>query len=131
MIRVTFGDMGGALWLDMYGHANSAEYGRDLICAAATALTYTAAQLAMDLDADYGLDASPTVELMPGKATVRIQPVNMEVARAQWGVIRRGMEMLAGNYPKNIKIYYIGNGESRDNTTEDSRAEPADMEPLA
>lgn len=131
MIRVTFGDMGGALWLDMYGHANSAEYGKDLICAAATALAYTAAQLAMDLDADYGLEWYPTVQLIQGKATVRIQPVNLEVARAQWGVIRRGMEMLAGNYPQNIRIYYIGNGESREDKTEDSRAEPADMEPRA
>lgn len=131
MIRATFGDMGGALWLDMYGHAMSAPKGKDLICAAATALAYTAAQLAMDLDGNYGLCGPPTVELMPGKATIRIQPVEMDTARAQWGVIQRGMEMLAGNYPQNIAVYYIGNGESREDKTEDSRAEPADTEPLA
>ena len=131
MIRATFGDMGGALWLDMYGHAMTAPRGEDLVCAAATTLAYTAAQLAMDMDAEYGLRGQPVVELMPGKATIRIQPVEMETARAQWGVIRRGMEMLSGNYPKRIAVYYIGNGESREDKTEDSRAEPADTEPLA
>lgn len=132
MIQVTIGDRDGVLWLSMEGHAGMAPKGQDIVCAAATMLMYTIAQAAMDMGSRGELQRPPTVKLGDGNAGVSFQPKSeaMEKGRLVLDVIRRGLEVLGKRYPENVAIYVIGNGESR-GYTEESRAEPADMEPRA
>lgn len=132
MINVTIGDRDGTLWLSMEGHAGMAPKGEDIVCAAATMLMYTAAQAAMDMGSRGELQRPPAVKLDDGNAGVAFRPKAeaVEKGRLVLDVIRRGLEVLGKRYPENVAIYVIGNGESR-GYTEESRAEPADMEPRA
>ena len=132
MIKVTIGDRDGVLWLSMAGHAGTAPKGQDIVCAAATMLMYTAAQAALDMCSRGELESPPSVMLDDGNAGVSFRPEEwaMEKGRLALDVIRRGLEVLGKRYPENVAIYVIGNGESR-GYTEESRAEPADMEPRA
>lgn len=132
MIQVTIGDRDGTLWLSMEGHAGTAPKGQDIVCAAATMLMYTAAQAAMDMGSRGELQRPPSVKLDDGSAGVAFRPKAeaVEKGRLVLDVIRRGLEVLGKRYPKNVAIYVIGNGEGR-GYTEESRAEPADMEPRA
>lgn len=132
MIQVTIGDHDGTLWLSMEGHAGTAPKGQDIVCAAATMLMYTAAQAAMDMGSRGELQRPPAVKLDDGNACAAFRPKEeaMEKGRLVLDVIRRGLEVLGKRYPENVAIYVIGNGESR-GYTEESRAEPADMEPRA
>lgn len=132
MIQVTIGEHEGVLWLHMAGHAGTAPKGQDIVCAAATMLMYTAAQAALDMGSRGELKRPPTVKLDDGNAGVAFRPKAeaMEKGRLTLDVIRRGLEVLGKRYPENVAIYIIGNGESR-GYTEESRAEPADMEPRA
>lgn len=132
MIQATIGDHDGVLWLSMAGHAGAAPKGQDIVCAAATMLMYTIAQAAMDMGSRGELQRPPTVKLDDGNAGVSFRPKEgaMEKGRLVLDVIRRGLEVLGKRYPENVAIYVIGNGESR-GYTEESRAEPADMEPRA
>ena len=132
MIQVTIGDRDGVLWLSMAGHAGAAPKGQDIVCAAATMLMYTAAQAALDMWSRGELQTSPSVKLDDGSAGVAFRPKEeaMEKGRLVLDVIRRGLEVLGKRYPENVAIYVLGNGDSRKDT-EEPRAEPADMEPLA
>lgn len=132
MIQVTIGDRDGYLWLTMEGHAGTAPKGQDIVCAAATMLMYTIAQAALDMGSRGELRGPPSVMLDDGNAGVSFRPKEeaMEKGRLVLDVIRRGLEVLWKRYPENVAIYVIGNGESR-GYTEESRAEPADMEPRA
>ena len=132
MIQVTIGDRDGTLWLSMEGHAGAAPKGQDIVCAAATMLMYTIAQAALDMGSLGELERPPTVMLDDGDAGVSFRPKKeaMEKGRLVLDVIRRGLEVLGKRYPENVAIYVIGNGEGR-GYTEESRAEPADMEPRA
>lgn len=132
MIQVTIGDRDGTLWLSMEGHAGAAPKGQDIVCAAATMLMYTAAQAALDMGSRGELQRPPSVKLDEGNACAAFQPKAeaVEKGRLVLDVIRRGLEVLGKRYPENVAIYVIGNGESR-GYTEESRAEPADMEPRA
>ena len=78
------------------------------------------------------LERPPTVKLDEGNACAAFWPKKeaLEKGRLVLDVIRRGLEVLGKRYPENVAIYVIGNGEGR-GYTEESRAEPADMEPRA
>lgn len=132
MIQVTIGDRDGTLWLSMEGHAGAAPKGQDIVCAAATMLMYTIAQAALDMGSRGELQRPPSVKLDDGNACAAFWPKKeaLEKGRLVLDVIRRGLEVLGKRYPENVAIYVIGNGESREHT-EESRAEPADMEPRA
>lgn len=132
MIQVTIGDRDGTLWLSMEGHAGAAPKGQDIVCAAATMLMYTAAQAALDMGSRGELQRPPSVKLDEGNACAAFWPKKeaLEKGRLVLDVIRRGLEVLGRRYPENVAIYVIGNGKGR-GYTEESRAEPADMEPRA
>lgn len=132
MIQVTIGDRDETLWLSMEGHAGAAPKGQDIVCAAATMLMYTAAQAALDMGSRGELQRPPSVKLDEGNACAAFWPKKeaLEKGRLVLDVIRRGLEVLGKRYPENVAIYVIGNGKGR-GYTEESRAEPADMEPRA
>lgn len=128
MIRATIGDNGKKLWLEMQGHADGGEYGHDLICAAATMMAYTMAQVVSFMDAGKELEEAPVMCIRSGEALISFVPKDhAKGAMAQY-VVRAGLECLAKNYPGHVAVYTVGNGEARAYKTEDSPPLAADMD---
>ena len=91
-----------ALRLWLYGHAGAGKWGKDIVCAAASILTYTAAASAEQLYREGKLKNAPYIRLLPGSALVE-----MELCPETQGlmnVIRNGYTMLALRYPENVKL---------------------------
>lgn len=107
MIHISFGELeNGTLVLAMDGHSGAAEPGEDLICAAATILAYTLAQNVQDAYLNKMLRRKPKIALKQGEATITAKPLKdyrTEVYHAFF-VVQRGFEVLAGNYPENVKV---------------------------
>lgn len=106
MIKATFDcDLGkGIMRMHLKGHANTAEYGHDLICASASILAYTLAQVAKD--AGDMLVCKPTVKLHRGDATVicRAKTDCIATILNSYATIERGFAVLAHNYPEAVKV---------------------------
>lgn len=95
MIRARYGRKG--LFLDLRGHALSAPKGQDLVCAAASALAFTAeAALREEADRFY-----PRVVLRPGEMRIACEPAegSRRACRRLMDTIWIGFELLARDYP--------------------------------
>lgn len=90
------------LHLQLSGHAGAGKWGTDIVCAAASILTYTAAAAAQQLYREGKLQKDPYIRLSPGDARVVLED-NRE-ARQTLGVIRTGLELLAVRYPKYVRF---------------------------
>ena len=90
------------LGLRLNGHAGAGKWGEDIVCAAASILTYTAAASAGQLYRAGKMKTAPRIRLLPGSALVE-----MELCQETEGlmnVIRNGYTMLALRYPENVKL---------------------------
>lgn len=96
--------------LRMKGHSGQAAEGRDLVCAAASVLTYTAAQAVSYLFADGKLCRKPKIELSKGEAHVLLHPKKdyYDEALYTFYVLQLGYGLLAKNYPENLKLSAFG-----------------------
>ena len=95
MIRARYGRKG--LFLDLRGHALSAPKGQDLVCAAASALAFTAeAALREEADRFY-----PRVVRRPGEMRIAGEPAegSRRACRRLMDTIWIGFELLARDYP--------------------------------
>lgn len=85
------------------GHAHSDEKGRDLVCAAVSALAYT---LAANVDSlvSQGNAREPVIELREGWAQIQCNPKhNMKaVATLVFDTVCTGFEVLAMRYPEYV-----------------------------
>lgn len=88
MIEAIYDESKGTLTVQ--GHAGAGEYGRDLVCAAASILVHTAIKAA-------GRDAACRAET--GFAQITAGECAMDALR----VVMAGFEWLAENYPGNVK----------------------------
>ena len=91
-----------ALRLRLHGHAGAGKWGKDIVCAAASILTYTAAASAEQLYREGKLKNAPYIRLLPGSALVE-----MELCQETEGlmnVIRNGYTMLALRYPQFVRL---------------------------
>lgn len=79
--------------LTLLGHAGYAERGRDIVCAAASALVYALIGALEDQD-----NVSELV-IRPGTVTVAARRDDPAFA-----VVRRGLEQLAGRYPDYVRV---------------------------
>ena len=122
MIRASIGVQEDKLWLSMYGHAEGGAYGHDLICAAATTLAYTLAQVVTNMDERGELKEAPAVHIIQGEAQISFRPRDAEQGRITMDVLRAGLGCLAHNYPKNISLFFIGNCDSSEHKTEEPLA---------
>ncbi len=122
MIQASIGVQGDKLWLSMYGHAGGGEYGHDLICAAATTLAYTLAQVVTNMDERGELKEAPVIHIAQGEALINFRPREPERGRITMDVLQAGLGCLAHNYPQNISIYFIGNCDSSEHKTEEPLA---------
>lgn len=113
MVHFVFGKKSGKLFLAARGHAEAAEVGKDLVCAAATMLAYTLAQSACVLNAEGKLAEEPTISIASGDADISFAPAaghEME-AETTMKVIENGAQCLSSSYPDNVQVHYIGYGD--------------------
>lgn len=100
-----------ALELTVKGHAQSAEKGKDLVCAAASILVYT---LAADVNrlTEGGTDviSRQTINLTEGDAKITCRPVlgKKAVATVIFDSVVAGFDVLAQQYPEYIKFSLAG-----------------------
>lgn len=108
MIQMRFYRNGGdkSLHMEFAGHAGSAPKGEDLVCAAATMLSYTAAQAVQFLYEQGKLKKPPRIVLLDGNATIVATPLpetEAETMMVFW-VVQAGAHVLARNYPQNAVL---------------------------
>lgn len=95
-----------SLHMEFSGHAGAAPKGEDLVCAAATMLTYTAAQAVQFLYEQGKLRKPPRIVLTDGSACVVATPLpetEAETMMVFW-VVQAGAHVLARNYPQNAVL---------------------------
>lgn len=100
------------LILQLKGHARAGKEGQDLVCAAASILTYTAAQFFSYLYAEGKLDCVPELRLEQGDSYLSALPKEEFADEALHGlyVLCLGYELLAKQYPENLRLKAFGNG---------------------
>lgn len=87
--------------IQILGHAQSAPYGHDLICASVSILTYTLAAFIQKLQASGHL-ADYTVSLQNGHAILACTPFTTISAAPVFDTICMGFQILAENFPENV-----------------------------
>lgn len=85
------------------GHAESGEYGHDLVCAACSQSAYTFAMAVMGMKE---LGHEPKIALASGDAEVVFKPYreNRDVVLFALDNIALGFNLLANTYPNNVKF---------------------------
>ena len=91
------------------GHAESAEFGHDLICASCSSLARTLAENVMDLEQS-GAVRDVTVDLMSGKAEIACNPVTKfrSIVTMIYDSICTGFAILARDYPEFVTLVIQG-----------------------
>lgn len=100
MIRIEYKKNGDVFSLKVSGHAETAPKGKDLLCAAVSALVYT---LVASIEEDcviLPIEAS----LNSGNALVRVRAKKEKIGEieAVFSVINNGFSLLQKNFEKNI-----------------------------
>jgi uncharacterized protein YsxB (DUF464 family) len=89
------------------GHAGQAEIGRDIVCASASILSYTIAQVIKSMEHHGDLVESPTLDLDSGDATIVCRAKDdylFAELMQNFFVIQTGYQLLAHNYPEYVQI---------------------------
>ena len=100
MLTIEIHTEGSQLAVHLKGHAGAGKWGQDIVCAAASILTYTAAASASQLYRQGQLSKRPRTRLEPGNAHIQME--NCPAARQLLDVIATGFALLAVRYPKNV-----------------------------
>ena len=95
------------------GHAGQAKIGQDIVCASASILAYTVAQIIKAMDSHKDLEETPTINLEHGDGIVSCRAKDdylySEVLHTFF-VAQTGYTLLAHNYPQYVQI--ITDGEA-------------------
>lgn len=95
--------------LSVTGHAGSAEYGHDLVCASASILAYTLANAVLNM-AECGQVRDPKVELEEGMGEVSCRTIHKYEAPVTliFDTLCAGFELLASEHPEHISYVLRG-----------------------
>ena len=107
MIRVTLTREGNTLSLRLKGHAGYDVVGKDIVCASASILVYTVAQLICEMEACGRLAESPLIRLDEGDALVEVEckdQKSLEEAKRIMHFAKAGYSLLQNTYPEYIKF---------------------------
>lgn len=109
MITVSIKSKKGRRWLRLrvIGHAGQAEAGQDIVCASASILSYTVAQIVKDMGVRERLKNKPVIELKDGCATITCACKDEESyyeALSAYNVAQVGYALLAHNYPQYVRL---------------------------
>ena len=89
------------------GHAGQAEIGKDIICASASTLAYTIAQVVSLMDRHGDLVESPILDLGGGDATIKCRAKDdylFAELMQYFFVVKTGYVLLAHNYPQFVEL---------------------------
>ena len=92
--------------LELKGHAGSAPYGQDLVCAGVSTLVYALAQRLTELDRQGALELPPKLRLEPGDAVISAtakKEFEPEV-QGDFCLIFSGLKLLEKNYPEMVQV---------------------------
>ena len=116
MVKAEFrkDDGSGVISLTVKGHAGVAEAGRDLICASASILTYTAAQVSWQMYQQRRLKTRPRIRLDSGDAHIVVKPKGDAFGEAihSFSIVQVGFSLLAANYPDFVGLTSFGEAEA-------------------
>ena len=107
MISVKITEEGNTLSLRLKGHAGYDVVGKDIVCASASILVYTVAQLVYEMDACGRLSESPLVRLCEGDALVEAEckdQMALKEARKIMHFAKAGYSLLQNTYPEYINF---------------------------
>lgn len=116
MIKVTFrsDDDAKSLCLTVQGHAGQADIGHDIVCASASILAYTVAQIVKTMEHRGDLDGKPIVALESGDAVIsckcRSNDLYAEAAYAFF-VAQVGYSLLMHNFPQFVEFIKVGEAD--------------------
>lgn len=85
------------------GHAGQADVGKDIICASASILSYTAAQIVKSMERHGDLCGEPTLKLIEGNAEITCEAKDEYIFSellTMLFAITTGYTLLAHNYPQ-------------------------------
>ena len=113
MIKVKFRthDATRYLRLIVEGHAGSDVKGHDLVCASASILAYTVAQMVKTMEHHGDLEGKPCIELNDGDASIIFRCKNDDLyaeARHTFLVAETGYSLLAHNFPQYVEVKSVG-----------------------
>ena len=116
MIKVNFRthDATKYLSLTVEGHAGADARGHDLVCASASILAYTVAQVVTLMERNGELDGKSCIEMSEGNATIIFRCKSDETyatAKHTFYVAETGYFLLAHNYPQNVEVKSVGQAE--------------------
>jgi uncharacterized protein YsxB (DUF464 family) len=109
MINAKFYVKNESIHMTLKGHAESAPYGADLICSAATMLAYTVAQAVQFMYENGKLKKKPKISLKDGNANIVVTPTEEDYAEAlhTFWVAQCGGHVLAKNYPDHVSLNHL------------------------
>ena len=113
MIKVKFRthDATRYLCLTVEGHAGQDNPGHDIVCASASILAYTVAQIVQTMEHRGDLEGKASIELNEGNATIVFRcksDATYAEAKHAFSVIETGYLLLAHNYPQYVEIKSVG-----------------------
>ena len=112
MIRVRFekSEDGKTIILTLQGHSEQAEMGQDIVCSAASILAYTVAKMVTEMGESGKLKKKPHIRMESGDATITCKPTKQYINEAMhtYRVAQAGYELLAHNYPNNVRVTKFG-----------------------
>ena len=115
MISVSFHEdrERGSITMRVRGHSNSDKHGKDLVCASASILAYTAAQTLQCMFADGDLRSKPLIRLKEGDAVITVRPKQNRYTEALhvFFVIQMGYFLLSRNYPQYVELFSFGEAD--------------------
>lgn len=106
MICIEMSQKSGVYTLKTQGHAEYAEPGKDIVCAAVSILVFTLIESIDERD----LSEPSVIEQESGKVLVRVKPKQSTEGKicAVFKVIANGFELLQKNFPENVKFRRVG-----------------------
>lgn len=110
MIEAIFRRKGDELSLRLTGHAGAAEKGRDTICASASILAYTVAQMMDYLHWQEKMIEKPEIRLDEGDTLIVVRPTKEGFAEALHTLLvaQVGYDLLHLNYPQCLHLIKFG-----------------------
>ena len=106
----THQEVEGIITLKVEGHAGQNIKGHDIVCSAASILSYTIAQYLKFVEKQGGLIEEPQIYLKDGNALIVAKPTEEymgEVLNAYF-VAEVGYSLLAHNYPQYVELKLFG-----------------------
>ena len=110
-VKIRTHDTTRYLRLTVDGHAGSDANGHDLVCASASILAYTFAQVIQAMEHHGDLKGKPRIEMNEGDASIILRCKNDAIyaeAKHTLFVIKTGYALLAHNYPQFVELITVG-----------------------